>query len=113
MQFDVPNFPPVLMVAAPAFVILMALEWILVLKLKVGGNYDTKDAITSMAMGFGQLFSDILMGFISLAVMMWFWEHRIFNWGFSLGAFAACLLCLLYTSPSPRDATLSRMPSSA
>ena len=26
---------------------------------------------------------------------------------------AWCLSCLLYTSPSPRDATLSRMPSSA
>ena len=26
---------------------------------------------------------------------------------------AAVLSCLLYTSPSPRDATLSRMPSSA
>ena len=26
---------------------------------------------------------------------------------------ALSLLCLLYTSPSPRDATLSRMPSSA
>ena len=25
----------------------------------------------------------------------------------------ALLICLLYTSPSPRDATLSRMPSSA
>ena len=25
----------------------------------------------------------------------------------------ACMACLLYTSPSPRDATLSRMPSSA
>ena len=25
----------------------------------------------------------------------------------------AAALCLLYTSPSPRDATLSRMPSSA
>ena len=24
-----------------------------------------------------------------------------------------CIVCLLYTSPSPRDATLSRMPSSA
>ena len=24
-----------------------------------------------------------------------------------------CGICLLYTSPSPRDATLSRMPSSA
>ena len=27
--------------------------------------------------------------------------------------FRAVLSCLLYTSPSPRDATLSRMPSSA
>ena len=32
-----------------------------------------------------------------------------------LSAMAGCELfvCLLYTSPSPRDATLSRMPSSA
>ena len=27
--------------------------------------------------------------------------------------FNNCSACLLYTSPSPRDATLSRMPSSA
>ena len=27
--------------------------------------------------------------------------------------FGTLLACLLYTSPSPRDATLSRMPSSA
>ena len=26
---------------------------------------------------------------------------------------SVCVTCLLYTSPSPRDATLSRMPSSA
>ena len=31
-----------------------------------------------------------------------------------LGLWSACVsCCLLYTSPSPRDATLSRMPSSA
>ena len=30
-----------------------------------------------------------------------------------LGYWIACVSCLLYTSPSPRDATLSRMPSSA
>ena len=30
-----------------------------------------------------------------------------------LGFFALQWICLLYTSPSPRDATLSRMPSSA
>ena len=31
----------------------------------------------------------------------------------SLAAYPLARLCLLYTSPSPRDATLSRMPSSA
>ena len=30
-----------------------------------------------------------------------------------LGDEESCTGCLLYTSPSPRDATLSRMPSSA
>ena len=32
---------------------------------------------------------------------------------FSIGRAAVTDVCLLYTSPSPRDATLSRMPSSA
>ena len=31
----------------------------------------------------------------------------------SLGSIASNLCCLLYTSPSPRDRTRSRMPSSA
>ena len=31
----------------------------------------------------------------------------------SLATFLNAMTCLLYTSPSPRDATLSRMPSSA
>ena len=30
-----------------------------------------------------------------------------------LACFVGYYVCLLYTSPSPRDATLSRMPSSA
>ena len=30
-----------------------------------------------------------------------------------VSSYGACITCLLYTSPSPRDATLSRMPSSA
>ena len=32
---------------------------------------------------------------------------------FVINAAMLTLVCLLYTSPSPRDATLSRMPSSA
>ena len=57
------------------------------------------------------------------AVMAWFsleYGTRVYEWiGASeephfLATFAlALIVCLLYTSPSPRDATLSRMPSSA
>ena len=34
-------------------------------------------------------------------------------WTYKQNSFLPHLSCLLYTSPSPRDATLSRMPSSA
>ena len=39
-------------------------------------------------------------------------RHRLVVSG-SFLVFEMVWLCLLYTSPSPRDATLSRMPSSA
>ena len=45
-----------------------------------------------------------------------FLVNRVGDLGFLLGIAGVLFLfgsCLLYTSPSPRDATLSRMPSSA
>ena len=50
------------------------------------------------------------------------WNERVFKrrnidyeiiTGEELDNSKAIVTCLLYTSPSPRDATLSRMPSSA
>ena len=38
--------------------------------------------------------------------------YRVF-YDTTAGSYAQSVDCLLYTSPSPRDATLSRMPSSA
>ena len=38
---------------------------------------------------------------------------RIYMTGYNKGLKQQSKYCLLYTSPSPRDATLSRMPSSA
>ena len=75
-------------------------------------------------------------GLILAPAMLWGWvfyhSHRykqtrllllllLFAGGFLSGLLALVLnhsiekytACLLYTSPSPRDATLSRMPSSA
>ena len=92
MEFETPNYPMVLAVAAPAFLVLLGIEWFLVSRKRVEGHYDRKDAVTSIAMGTGQLISDVLMGAISLGILMWFWQFRVFNWGFGIGALLSCLL---------------------
>ncbi|MEM9600111.1 MAG: sterol desaturase family protein [Pseudomonadota bacterium] len=78
------SFPLILAWAAPFFVITVALEWFLVVRGRVSGRYEWKDAITSMTMGLGNLITDILFGFISLAVLMWLWQFRFVDLGVSL-----------------------------
>jgi len=70
--------------AVPFFTLSVAIEWVLVRKGKLSGAYETKDALTSMFMGVGNLISDLLMGFVSLGVLMWAWQFRFFDWGYSL-----------------------------
>ena len=50
---------------------------------------------------------EVLARKLFLAPTIWAYDISRFLYG------ALFMLCLLYTSPSPRDATLSRMPSSA
>ena len=64
----------------------------------------------------GLLLSGIGMICAGMSVdVKWLFAGRLIT-GIGVGAIIASintLACLLYTSPSPRDATLSRMPSSA
>jgi len=89
-----PYFDPkfILAVAGPFFFITVMLEWWGVKSGKLTGNYESKDAWASMAMGFGNLISDILMGFIGTAYLFWIWQFKIFDWGFSLWALAAAFV---------------------
>jgi len=84
MPIDGSTFPKVLLWAVPVFVFSIAVEWVLVRKGKLNGSYETKDALTSMVMGTGNLVSDVSMGFVSLAILMWAWQFRVNDWGFSL-----------------------------
>ncbi len=78
------TFPLVLAWAVPFFVITLALEWVLVARGRVQGRYEWRDALTSMTMGLGNLVTDLLLGFISLGVLMWFWQFRLIDLGVSL-----------------------------
>ena len=99
MPIETPSFPMVLAYAAPFFVLSVALEWWLVRKGKLAGTYETKDALTSMLMGTGNLISDITMGVISLSVLMRAWQFRILDWGVSIPIIVLALVaqdCLYY-----------------
>ncbi len=92
MPIDAPTFPLILAWAVPFFAITVALEWWFVARGKVAGRYETKDALTSMLMGFGNLVSDLAMGFISLAVLMWAWQFRLIDLGVSLPVILLALI---------------------
>lgn len=92
METEMPNFPMILAFAAPLFAGSVALEWFFVSRKKLTGRYETKDAWASMTMGLGNLFSDILMGFISLGFLMWLWKFRFWDLGYSLPIIALALL---------------------
>ena len=52
--------------------------------------------------------SNMLSGFAASAI-----TSTVIDWKALLTSMGMVLVCLLYTSPSPRDRTRSRMPSSA
>ena len=69
-----PAFPDPTLVAIPAFVFFVALEWWAVATKRAGGQYETRDAITSMVMGTGSAVSGALLGYLAYSVSLWVWE---------------------------------------
>ena len=67
---DMTTFPDVVNWAVPLFIaaILAELLWI-VIKGR-GGRYETRDALTSLIMGAGNVASGILLGFIAYGFFM-------------------------------------------
>ena len=69
----------------------------------------------------GRVYGLYTLGFLGFVILMAIFEaagvsNTVIGWlfvAFTVGIYAMIGVCLLYTSPSPRDATLSRMPSSA
>jgi len=62
MEFEAPNYPMVLAVAAPAFLVLLGIEWFLISRRRIGGHYDRKDAFTCGFGNFVSLIGDLVSG---------------------------------------------------
>jgi sterol desaturase/sphingolipid hydroxylase (fatty acid hydroxylase superfamily) len=85
-------FPDVTQLAIPLFVAAMMIELFAIRKLHKRGDYETRDTLTSLLMGTGNVVSGLLTGFVAFAVLMWAWDYRIADWGMSAAAVVACFV---------------------
>jgi sterol desaturase/sphingolipid hydroxylase (fatty acid hydroxylase superfamily) len=80
---DIPQFPAVTQLAIPLFIAAIVVEIIFVRFFRAIGEFEMRDVLTSLLMGTGNVIAGILFGFISFGILMWFWQFRLFDLGFS------------------------------
>lgn len=89
---DIPEFPNVTQMAIPLFVAAILIELLVVRYLKGKGSFETRDTLASLLMGTGNVVSGLLLGFIAFGVLMWAWQFRVFEFGFSWWAVLLCFV---------------------
>ncbi len=85
------EIPDIVTYAVPGFVLLILIEMIYVRTTK-RGRYQALDAATSMAMGFGNQVSGLLIGGFVIACYFWLSQFRLFDLGWTLPVMVACFL---------------------
>lgn len=78
-----PDFPPVTQVAIPFFIAAILAEILFIRFSRAKGEFETRDTLTSLMMGVGNVAMGILFGFISYGILSWFWQFRFFDLGYS------------------------------
>ncbi|WGM38553.1 sterol desaturase family protein [Caulobacter sp. NIBR1757] len=73
-----PAFDPVTL-AIPLFVVTIVGEILLRRFRKVKASYEARDTATSLLMGLGSNVAGLLTGAAIVAVVIWVWQHRIFD----------------------------------
>jgi sterol desaturase/sphingolipid hydroxylase (fatty acid hydroxylase superfamily) len=76
-------------IAIPFFILTVALEWWAVKTGRANGRYETKDGVTSLAMGLGSVVADTIFAFAGTWLLMLFWPYHLFEipvtwWSFIL-----------------------------
>ncbi|MEL6922328.1 MAG: hypothetical protein AAFO77_15170 [Pseudomonadota bacterium] len=80
----IPNYPDVTQIAIPFFVIAIVVEIFLLRQLRKErlAGFETRDTLTSLMMGVGNVVAGLLFGFIAFGVLMWAWQFRFYEFGF-------------------------------
>ncbi len=86
------QFPDVVQMAVPLFVVAILLELAWITLKRRGGRYETRDALTSLAMGAGNVIEGLVLGFVAYGYFTFMWQFRLFDLGTSAAVIVLCFI---------------------
>ncbi|GHA56531.1 fatty acid hydroxylase [Amylibacter ulvae] len=86
------TFPDTVQLAVPFFILAIVLELTWITIKRRGGRYETRDAMTSVLLGAGNVVTGILLGFVAWGFYNWVWQFRFFDLGTSIPIIFICFL---------------------
>lgn len=93
---DIRSLPDISSFAAPVYIVLILVEIVVIMRLRAKGAYETRDTVTSLIMGSGNVISKIIFGstfFAAIAtVFLWVYQFRMFEIGYVWWAFILCFV---------------------
>ena len=87
-----PAYPDVVSWAVPLFIAAILAEFAFVKLSGKGGRFEIRDALTSLAMGAGNVAAGIALGFVAYGFYLWLWEYRLFDLGAAWWVVVACFV---------------------
>lgn len=86
------SYPDVVQLAVPFFVLALVVEVLAIRFLGARGAYETRDTLTSLVMGAGNVAAGLLLGFVAWHFYHWVWQFRLWDLGAAWWIVAICFL---------------------
>jgi sterol desaturase/sphingolipid hydroxylase (fatty acid hydroxylase superfamily) len=86
------DFPDVVQLAVPFFIVALLVEIAALRFFGAKGSYETRDTLTSLLMGAGNVVVGIALGFVAYGFFQWLWQFRVSDLGTSAVAILICFI---------------------
>jgi len=86
------TYPDVVQLAVPVFVLAILVEIAALRLFGAKGRYETRDTLTSLVMGAGNVVAGLALGFVAYGFFQWVWQFRLFDLGHHWAVVALCFV---------------------
>ncbi len=86
------SYPDVVTLAVPFFILAMLAEILAVRFRGARGRFETRDTLTSLLMGAGNVIAGLLFGFVAWGFFSWLWQFRLWDLGTAWWVVALCFV---------------------